>query len=1168
MRIFKRMTTRLITLATTVAFAAVLALGAFALTFQSKPAFAEDDDTKEFAVTSVGLDNTDFSSTSGSYPASPNSWSGDYVGGGKGNIVAGVVDLTANNYVGTDSGNKKFKLDGYDEFKTDIPRTIFGTSDYPGTDAKTLLINAPNGAETVYAYKSAEMTFQPNSFYRVSAWVKTGNFAPDTGATIKLNGLGQNCSFININTAKDCFNDKNELVFDKDNKYGWKNYTIYVRTPSSLSRTVTLSLGIGDALADNEEDSDIVPRAAKGYAFFDNVKADRISAYDFAFETEGFATTDRENVFVDNQGTSKAIDLFDADYLTTESNGDTVEIGTFSDNTQLWDVNAEYGDDDDDYIYTGHSTVNFYESQTIIGDLENNAYGFTKNPWAPLGKAEDSIIGNDMFVGTNGNILMINTYDKSTKKFGTAARGVASPDVTIERFKYYRMGVWVKGDGIDGGNGISIGIKGQSNNTADNNKLDQWYNNLEGDAEDAAHYGWKEHVVYISGSVISDLTVHFEFWLGAPQSQSKGIAMFDNVTFTELSYNEYKEMTEADGSNILSLDASATDTGVSNGNFMSVGDYEEFKYPLPAAEWSYYTASTAATKGFSAAEVDTEKAVYGIIPVDDATFDKIAASGAINNAVNPATFANAPLYNTLLLSSTTKTAFCYRSPSITLSTDKAYRINIDMAVKGVTSGGYGASLVLRTTDGDVVATIENITDTFDSFKTYTFYINAPLSDKTVNVEVWLGLNDRKDNKQKLSDGNVYVKSVALEEWTAASDDTTVAVEYEQKLAEYLSKLNSPAAVKALDYAMYSFSAPTLDYFDAYSYYGQSGLGVPYQWSVSSKNNNVENGLFNSDNMKGLVIYDGFDKKDQSGNMLYIHNTADNSTTYTYGNTISLVANTYYRLDVTVKVRVSDEIRNNDTSVGASINLTGTVNESFENIKDTTTLVDKNNEDSRDYETFKTYTFYISTGSNGGEIGLNIKFGGDDRNSFIQGRLIIGDVKLTSINNTTYEDAEKSLDGDYEKAVSLSEATTDDDDGNAEPANNDIAWWIIPTVLFSACLVAGIIIILVVRLRDRAKRKKKTVYTSEYDRAKVSKALDDLKGSNDDTDKVPTETDGSDENDALTDTDEANGTQADDGNAPTETEATADDSEGEKPTEEKPAPSPTDSKNKEADDLDD
>ncbi len=1094
MRIFKRITTRLLTLVTVAVFVAALALGAFALTFKSVSAFAEEDDTKEFGVTSVGLDNTDFSSTSGAYPASPNSWAGDYVGGGKGNIVAGVVDLTANNYVGENSGNKEFKLDGYEEFKTDIPRTIFGTSDYPGTDAKTLLINAANGAETVYAYKSAEMTFQPNSFYRVSAWVKTGNFAPDTGATIKLNGLGQNCSFININTAKDCIDDSGKLVFDKDNKYGWKNYTIYVRTSSSLSSTVTLSLGLGDALENKDEDSDIVPRAAKGYAFFDTVKADRISAYDFAFETEGFTATDRDNVYVDSKGTSKAIDLFNADYLTTENNGDAVEIGTFSDNTELWNVNASYGDDDDDIAYTGHSTVTFYESHTIIGDLENNVYGFTKNPWAPLGKAEDSMIGNDMFVGQNGNILLINTYDRSTKKFGAAARGVASPEVTIERFKYYRMGVWVKGDGIDGGNGISIGVKGQSNNTETDNKLDQWYNNLEGDAEDAAHYGWKEHVVYIKGSVISDLNVHFEFWLGAPDAQSKGIAMFDNVTFTELSYNEFKDMTAADGSNVLSLDKSATDTGVANGNFLSVGDYEEFKYPLPAAEWSYYTASTAASKGFSIAEVNTDKAVYGIVPVDSATFDKISSSGAINNAVNPATFVNGPLYNTLLLSSTEKTAFCYRSPSITLSTDKAYRINVDMAVKGVTNGGYGASLVLRTTDGDVVATIENITNTFDSFRTYTFYINAPLSDKTVNIEVWLGLNDRKDNKQKLSDGNVYVKSVALEEWTAASEDTTVAVEYEQKLAEYLSKLNSPAAVKALDYAMYSFSAPTLDYFDAYSYYAQSGLGVPYQWSISSKNNSVESGLFNSDHMKDLVIYDGFDKKDQSGNMLYIHNTAENSTTYTYGNTISLVANTYYRLDVTVKVRVSDEIRNNKTSVGASINLTGTVNESFENIKDTTTLVDKNNEDSRDYETFKTYTFYISTGSNGGEIGLNIKFGGDDRSSYIQGRLIVGNVKLTSINNTTYEDAEKALDGDYEKAVSLSETASDDDGSDTEAVKNSISWWIIPTVLFSACLVAGIIIILAVRLRDRAKRKKKTVYTSDYDRANVAKALDDLKDS--------------------------------------------------------------------------
>lgn len=1101
MRTLKRITDKTITAAVIIALTVALMFGTFALAFTAR---ADDEftDTKEFSRVTLDLQNKQFGETTGPYPASPTSWTVS----GSGNVVHGVIDLTPANYNRDGSGNEEYKLDLYPEYKSDdtIPVTPFGTgSKYEKigdvtTDKKTLLINTADGAETVYAYTSSSVTFEANSFYRISAWVKTGDFAANTGATVKLKGLDTDCAFRNINTTQNAF---------AATDLGFVEYSFYIRTSAALGKTVTLSLGIGDSLEDGDPIPEVQPRAATGYAFFDTVTAERISSYDFAFMTEDFEKTS-DGVYTGNNGTSMALDLYDVDFLTaTENGGDTVEIGTFSNVTtedvnsgKYWNANASY-DDSEDPVYAGAASVSIYNSATRLSesDFEDDDVKLTQNPWAPLGRAEYDARNSAFVGGNNGNILTITAMN------GTAARGVASPDVVIERFKYYRFSVWVKGDGVTDGSGISIGVKGEKNDTSSNNKLAQWYNNLSGDSEDEAHYGWKEQIIYIQGSKLSDLTVHFELWLGTPSSRSSGTAMFDNVTFTEVGYSDYTAMSAADGGNVLSLDGDATDTGVTNGTFDAIGDYDEFAYPLPAADWTYYTASTVQATGFSSAEVNTSRAVHGIIPTDDVTFNMMRQNGDIPALVkNPVNFDSTVL-NALILASDEKTAFCYQSSGITIAVDKAYKLTVDMAVSGVSDDGYGASLVLKNSSGAVVATIEGIRNTGINtpvFKTFTFYIDAPLNQQSLNVEIWLGLNDRVDNTKKLSDGCVYVKRVALEEWEAAENTTTDA-EYDNLLADYREALADENRLKSLDYAMISFSSPSIEYYDAYSYNMGIAFGAPYNWSFgSAKADGVKNGLIDLGNVMELP-YGGFDKKDQTGTALYIYNTEPNRSTYTYGGTISLVANTYYRLDVTLKVH-GEALRTDKNASGASVNLTGTISESFTKIKDTTELVDKNNEDSRDYETFKTYTFYIASGANGGDIGLNISLGEND--NYASGVLVISDISLTSMNNTAYDSAKKSLDKTYEKAVSLSDASSDSDDDNSEQPQSEIAWWIIPTVIFSVCLLAAIVLIIVMRVRDRIKRKKKksTVYSTEYDRSATLEELDKLAAEKDDANESPAE----------------------------------------------------------------
>ncbi len=1089
MHAIKRLKNKTVSIIITIAVIASLLCGA--LFAAPRAAKAEtNDDTVEFDPTSVSVGNAHFSSSSGSYPATPDSWSGAAMDGGSANVVSGVVDLTASTYFGTDTGNKKFKLDQYPEYanESSMPQTIFGAeSKYKDSDAKTLMINTAPGAEAAYGYTSSDMSLAPNAFYRISAWVKTSDFASDTGATVKITGLGQSLAFLNINTVRNIEKKDGIPVLTVDNNYGWAKYTFYIKSSASLTKTAKLVLGIGNGGDADDELPEIQARPAHGYAFFDTVTAERITAYDFATETFDLNATDTDNVYSNTIGTILAVDLYETESLTVND----TEIGTFSDKPvateNWWKSGIAYDEHNDDQSYMGTANSILYNSESRV-DTESNPYGFTANPWAPFGRAEYESVGNNpMISGTNtANIMLISTYDGSS--FGDAAYGISSPSVNIKRFKYYRFGVWVKGDSIENGSGITLRLTGKQAKAKNKYEL-AVYENLAGDSEDKMHYGWKEQVVYIQGSMYCDYDINFELWLGTPDSKSRGIAMFDNATFTEISYTEYVNMSEADGGNKYTLDDDHDETGVTNGNFSSVGDYDEIKFPLPVAEWTYITPTTANTKGFAVVnEPDLSRAVHGILPTDNELFSKLAADGVIPGVKNPATMAN-NLNKVLLLSSNTQTAFGYQSPSVTLATDQANKLSVELAVDGVVNG-YGASLVLKTVDGDVISTIENITTTNNAFKTYTFYLAAPLSEQSVMLEIWLGLNDRIDNTRKLSNGNVYVRRVALDSWTAA-DDSSIEQEFADKLAEYKTIISSSNAIKSLDFGIYSFSAPSFDYYDIYSYGNDGNYGTLYQWNMSSAvPESSKSGMFNVDNLKDITVYNEFDKKDLSGNMLYIFNTDKNRTTYTYANTLSLVANMYYRIDIPVKVRVTDDVRTDKTSVGANIKLTGTGAE-FANIKDTTTLVAQGNEESRDYETFKMYTFYISTGSDGGDIGLEIAFGGEDRASYIQGKLVVGNITMTEIDNVAFETAENE-DNAQAVAVRLSETSDSaDSDDNTEATSSEMQWWIIPTIIFSAALIAVIIIIIVVRIRDRVKSKKKTTYTTEYDRSDVIRDIERL-----------------------------------------------------------------------------
>lgn len=1019
-------------------------------------AFAETTytDFSEPDPVALSISNTQFSDGSGSYPMTPSNWTGGGVSGADvGSTVSGIVNLTASSYNEEIREEDKYKLSSYPEYKTAVPQTPFGTSAFEGTNKNVLMINTYN-SETAYGYTSDTLSFAANKYYRISVYVKTGNFPEGKGATIKLTGLPEEVAIKNINTVKSLNKDAAGLpILNESNLYGFKQYTIYVATPSMTSSEVTLSLQVGD---NNTDEDNQYYNPARGYAFFDNVDAEEISPNIFNHETEDVDNRDNLLIADFTDETQYITDSGDLSYLYTDgAQSAGTDIGSFGNGMTGWSTITDI-----DGVTGGHTSVIYDTSGSFNPD---NTLGLEKRPVSPIGN-----------ISTESSILVI-----ASRNTAGVATGFRSTDFTVLRNTYYRLSYWVNTENIQNGSGATAIIRGENGLADNNNELSVVASNLTGDATATTRYGWMEYSFYIKGSALKDYSFALELWLGQPDSLSTGIAMFDNVKIQKISSSEYAS--NSSSGTIVTFDPSFTDTGVTNGLFYEAGDYDEYKYPLAPSGWTMYTPDTVETTGFANNAVDsTENVVSGIISTDQSHYE--ANRENYNGVNNPAPDTG----NMLVMSSLEQTAFAYRSPALTVAAGAKQLLSVSLKAVGVS--GYGANLVLK--DGNnVIATIEKITDTTNDFKTYSFYIEGGLSDKTVTVEIWLGLNDRVNNKSKLAAGTVFVNRVSY----AAMGDTENYADYAKRYASYKSY-----GIEKLDFAAYSFNS--LD-MSAYDYYSSSVVKTAYNWTLSNgAADNVVYGIFDSTNLEkgNLQIPDYFTNEADAANngVLYLRNVAPDYSKITTANSFSLAENSYYRITLNIKVDLPKTMLDDENAVGAGIQLTNT-NFAFENIKDTSTVEDS----ITDKETFKTYTFYVKT-ADAVDVGLSISLGSNvypNRNC--SGRVYVNNINVLAINNVDYEAAVEDLDEDEQYIINAAFDTADEPT-EEDPAetNNNIAWWLIPSILFAAALLIAVIGTAIRRFLDKRAGKKEVQITNSYDRkATLNKIHNDNVGESGDKD---------------------------------------------------------------------
>ena len=1020
---------------------------------RSAPVIAKADSAAftDPAAVELSISNKQFKESSGSTPGEPSNWTGSGIAGSSsGRVVSGVLSLKPEDYNDATKEDDVYKLKRYPEYANAVPQTPFGTSEYKDTNKNVLMINTVDST-TAYGYTSETVTFAAGGFYRLSAYVKTGKFAQGTGAAIKLNGLPEEVAFKNIDTVSDLEKDANSLpILTKDNLYGFEKYTFYIAAPLIADSTVTMSLQVGDATEDEENP---YLRPAQGYAFFDNIVAEQISANAFYLETN--AAQAQENVIIkDFNEASYLTDSGDITYLYNDTADTGNDIGSFNNVatnglpdgwSRISDVENAVGGNGRAFVYdAGNSFV------------EDNEWNLSAPPMSPVGKQDG-----------DSKIFILHSDEK-------VSFGYHTPTYTVLRNTYYRLSFFAKTENINGGSGATAVLRGTSGVESSDNKLNVTSSMLTGDTANVMRYGWKQQVFYIKGSALRDYNFRLEFWLGQPGSETSGTAMFDEVRIEKITPAQYTA--NSSSGTLVTFDPTFTDTGVTNGSFYEAGEYEEYKYPLVPASWTLITPDTAETEGFKDNPVESTKdVVSGIISTESAHFD--ANRGNYNNAVNP-TPGGA---NLLMISSVENTAIAYRSAAVSTEADKVYRMSVELNTEYLS--GYGANLVLKS-GNNVIATVEGIKGG-DGFKTYDFYIDSGSSAHSVALEIWLGMNDRIDNTTKLASGTMFVKSVSFKEYTQENFPANYAA-YSELAAKYDSLRSNGA--KSINFATYAFGKFDLS---AYDYYSGGVVKVPYNWNLTvGSESNVVYGIFDYNSLPAenrTEIPDKFINSGdtQSNGVLYLRNKAPGYSAISTNNAISLAENSYYLVQVSIKIDITEESRNDKEVIGAGIALSNSLEKdfSFKNIKDTSTQSDSSNPNSIDYETFKTYSFYIKT-SETADIGLAITLGDTLLpNKQCSGRVYVNNIKVVQINNVDYETAVEDIDDDeqYKMNVDLSTASEDEDNNEEEPAKTEIAWWLIPSILFAVALLIVVIGTFIRKLLDRRAEKKSVQVKNSYDR---------------------------------------------------------------------------------------
>lgn len=582
----------------------------------------------------------------------------------------------------------------------------------------------------------------------------------------------------------------------------------------------------------------------------------------------------------ENPGDDGADGSETTEVITPVRNGEFIyfDDSTIPYSPSSWTLSSEYDiDDDDDSVYV------------ISGVIDTTSDGFSKN------KGAYNITANPGKVGDDDNVLMINNVKPYSANYKSTA-------ITLEAGKFYKLTLSVKTDlatANNGGANIKLSSSGSREYLAFKSIKDE---------------SWTEYNFYLEAKKTEKTTVYLNLSLGEgdegdDQTLAKGVAFFDSVVLTAYTNSD----------TLTAEQQYDNDSKASTNANWNEATHATYDFSLPNAEFDNKstvssTSSTASPYDWSTKygtdengdfKAPTTGLTRGVIDVTKYAPTKGILKDNINNPEYAITKpADSKGNNVLMIYFTdvaSPSAFAYTSSTnITFESEKTYKLSFyvrtlaikDKDGKTVADGGkqVGAAVKL----GDELL-FEDI-NTNGEWVQYSVYVKGSTTqDVARSLQFWLG-QGYKGNEDDFVSGAAFFDCITLVE--ANYPETVTSPDTETKLDFHSDNLISNNA----------FSSSSTD---------ATYVKTPDNWTgkyAENHGNPVDGTAFGTidlnnytGNTEIVATNPGLasDTRDGSNVALVISNAKPAHYVVDYTGSLSVFANTAYRLSFWVKTEGID-----------------------------------------------------------------------------------------------------------------------------------------------------------------------------------------------------------------------------------------------------------------------
>lgn len=855
-------------------------------------------------------------------------------------------------------------------------------------------------------YFKCNLVFQPNNTNNTTGTYKALSGEEYYSKSTEYDSLNEyGVGSIYISNFKDDNGNDIELKFEKVCSTSWTTFYFFIAT-GNQSQTVNLELWLGGKTFGME---------STGVVFFDDVNVQKYSENLFyetylKYKDEKFYTQD-----------SQSISSVKFESLTTS---DTIEVenGNF-------DFEDDSGNKLNNWKKTGTGAARILSLSSNVGFEAETGYSFVGSNLKVDASFDDE--GN-LTIKENKNALALwveNGYVEAT-----------STNIDIKTHGYYKISAYFKISELDGT--LYLNIKENDSLVGNISQYTLSSGSASATANGSSSFTNNYGVIdiYVKGSDLYNSSINIGLSLGKEDETVTGCVVFDDVTISDATYEEYSNAT-----NKVELGAITGTNTLENGYFNATENTSS-TYPLTPAGWTIKNDGNLTYGGVintKATEYDYYKTQYQ--QNKDLGDDNPYLWASFANPMN-SNDSTAYSDNILMLYNRTSNAQTVTSPTFELSGKSYYQISFNyktMSTQIDTTAKFGVKLYNE--DGLLLFTKEDVNAT--SWKTFDIFVQTFKGAEKVYLQIDFGTDSNKTIGFAYFD-NFELKSITVDEYPTEEENKNKV-----DLTDYYINLPTTTITENLQ----DFKS------EAYT--------------TSANEDGKKGGMIKSSALTEDFSIDGDEK-----NVYMI--SLDKTSSYTIQSKYSfdLTADNYYKLTFKLKTKFLYQnyfdVDLSSYNYGVTVGLTG-----FDYM---TNLVSN--------EEYQEYTIYFFA-SEEASANLYIALISDDE--MTTGTIVLYDVNFEEIASDdeaeieNYNNTKTAMEGtDYNvnesRVMSVSNASeesadeeTNEDDTNSATENNDLTWALLISTIITA--VAIILAVVCVALRKIKLKKIEIKRKESYDR---------------------------------------------------------------------------------------